>query len=452
MAYTKVVIIGGGFGGLNAAQALVKADVDVLIIDKSNHHTFQPLLYQVATAALSPGNIAEPIREILRNQANATVIMDNIESIDLAKKQVLARNGQIFNYDYLVLAPGSHHSYFGHPEWEEFAPGLKSIADAVRIRERVLLAFERAERCDSFSQAADYLRFVIIGGGPTGVEMAGAIAEIAHKTMFKNFRKIKPEQSEIFLIEGDDHILGSYTTRLSDKARSDLEKMGVFVMTGQRVTAIDKDGVYVGGQFIATHNIIWAAGNQASPLLESLNVPLDRQGRVFVEPDMSLKGYPDVFIIGDAAHSPGVEGAPLPGIAPVAIQQGKYVAHIIASKLTSDKRPPFRYFDKGMMATIGRSKAIAQIGRFQMSGFTAWISWAIIHIFYLVSFENRILVMIQWFFWYLRGKRPQRIIVNPSHEFHDEQIIDSPFDQNAKAKKAPPQKQILLPPTTTPEK
>lgn len=424
MAYTKVVIIGGGFGGLHVAQNLKNADVDVLVLDKTNHHVFQPLLYQVASAALAPGNIAAPIRQILRRQKNATVIMANITNIDLHKKLVISANGESFRYDYLVLAPGTSHSYFGHPEWEAYAPGLKTIADGLRIRERILLAFERAERCDSFSQAANYLRFVIVGGGPTGVEMAGAIAEIARKTMFNNFRKIKPEQSEIYLIEGGPHLLGAFPEKLAERARKDLEQMGVKVLTNTFVTQIDENGVWLGDRFIETHDIIWAAGNEASPLLKTLGVPLDKQGRVIVQPDLSIKDHPEVFVIGDAAHTKGKDDQPLPGIAPVAIQQGKYVARTIATQLAPDKRLPFKYFDKGMMATIGRAKAIAKVGSLQFGGYPAWLAWGLIHIAYLVTFENRVLVMIQWFFWYLTGKRQQRIISRPVYDYHDEKIIN----------------------------
>ncbi|MFA6916451.1 MAG: NAD(P)/FAD-dependent oxidoreductase [Parachlamydiales bacterium] len=426
MAYTKVIIIGGGFGGLNAAKALRKADIDLLVVDKTNHHVFQPLLYQVASAALSSGNIAAPIREILRHQSNTSVLMATIDKIDLANKEIRALNGDTYKYDYLIIAPGSNHSYFGHNEWEAFAPGLKTIPDAVRIRERILLAFEMAERCDSYTEAANYLRFVIVGGGPTGVEMAGAIAEIAHKSMFKNFRKIKPEQSEIYLIEGTDQILNTYPPRLSDVAKRDLEKMGVQVLTSKKVTNINERGVFLGDELIETHNVIWAAGNETSPLLKTLGTPLDRMGRAIVEHDLSVPGHPEVFVIGDAALTKSADGNPLPGIAPVAIQQGKYVAKIIASNTPSDQRQPFKYFDKGMMATIGKAKAIALVGSFGFSGFFAWLAWGLIHIFYLVSFENRSLVMMQWMFWYFTGKRQQRLIARPINDYHDEQILDEP--------------------------
>lgn len=423
MAYIKVVIIGGGFGGINAAKGLKKADVDLLVIDQTNHHVFQPLLYQVASAALAPENIAAPIREILRKQRNTSVTMDTIEEVDLANKQIKSTSGETYKYDYLIIATGACHSYFGHNEWEAYAPGLKTIPDAIRIRERILLAFERAERCDSYSEAANYLRFVIVGGGPTGVEMAGAIAEIARKSLFDNFRKIKPEQSEIYLIEGTDRILNTYPPKLSETAKKDLEKMGVNVMTNKKVTSVDEHGVHLGDEFIETHNVIWAAGNMTSPLVTTLGVPLDRLGRVIVEHDLSVPGHPEVFVIGDAGLSKNKQDEPLPGIAPVAIQEGKYVANIIAKKIPFDQRPPFQYFDKGMMATIGKAKAIAVVGKMAFSGFFAWLAWGLIHIFYLVSFQNRSLVMMQWMFWYFTGKRQGRLITRPMNEYHDERIV-----------------------------
>lgn len=413
MAYTKVVVVGGGFGGLNAAQALKRANVDVLLIDKTNHHLFQPLLYQVASAALSPGNIAAPIREILRKQKNASVIMADIVGIDKDKRIVISSDGASFPYDFLILAPGSHHSYFGNDDWEEYAPGLKTLVDAIRIREKVLMAFEKAERCDSYSESLKYLRFVIVGGGPTGVEMAGAVAEIAHKTMFQNFRKIKPEYSEIYLIEGGGQILPAYPKHLGDKALQDLERMGVKVLLNTPVTKITKSGVHMGSKFLETTDIIWAAGNQASPLLKTLEIPLDKNGLAVVEPDLSVPGHPELFIIGDAARVYDTKGKPLPAIAPAAIQQAKYVSKIIQKNIPKEERKPFRYFDKGSMATIGKAKAVAMVGKVELSGFLAWLSWCFIHIVYLISFRNRIIVMIQWFIWYITGSRTVRLITKP---------------------------------------
>jgi NADH dehydrogenase len=410
MPYSKVVIVGGGFGGLNVAKSLKQCQLDILLIDKTNHHLFQPLLYEVASAALSPGEIAIPIREILRKQENATVMMGDIVQIDKQARQVVLGNGEKVDYDYLVLAVGASHSYFGNEAWEKFAPGLKTIKDALTIREEILISFEKAERIDSIAEAAKYLNFVIIGGGPTGVEMAGAIAEIAHKTMFKNFRRIKPEKSKIFLIEASPRILQMYPEKLANKAKDDLEKLGVRVITGKKVTNITDEGVQVEESFYPCKNVIWAAGNQASPLLKTLDVPLDRQGRVVVEPDLTIPGHPEIFVIGDAAASLGKEGKPLPGVAPVAIQQGKYVASILKKQLPKEKRPPFHYFDKGSLATVGKGKAIAWVGKLQLSGVLAWLMWCFVHIAYLIGFRNRLSVMIEWFVFYVTGQRGARLI------------------------------------------
>lgn len=415
----KVIIVGGGFGGLNAIQGLKKTSFDILVIDKYNHHVFQPLLYQVATASLSPGNIASPIREILSTQDNAAVIMGEVIHIDKERKTIHLRNGDRFYYDYLILAPGTSHSYFGNPEWEKFAPGLKTIHDALTIREKILLSYERAERCTNPELISKYMRFVIIGGGPTGVEMAGALAEMAKKSLTGNFQHIRPEQSEIYLIEGEEQLLPPFPKRLADKVLKDLRKMGVRVLLKTRVTQVANDGIYIGDQFLPSANIFWAAGNQASPLLRTLNVPLDRAGRVKVEPDLSIPGNPEIFVIGDAAFMLDKKGKPLPGIAPVAIQQGRYVAKILREN--PQLRPPFAYFDKGMMATVGKSKAIAVVGKLQFSGFFAWLAWSFIHIFYLVTFPNRVLVMIQWIFWYITNQRRVRIINRP---IADEEISE----------------------------
>lgn len=413
MAYTKVVIIGGGFGGLNVAKALKNQKLDVLVIDKTNHHLFQPLLYEVATAALSPGDIATPLREILRNQENATVIMGEVVKIDTKSKQITISNGDVCGYDYLVISIGARHSYFGNDAWETFAPGLKTINDAIKIREQVLISFEEAERLDSIAEADKYLNFVVIGGGPTGVEMAGAIAEIAHKTLFKNFRRIKPEKSKIFLVEGLPNILPVYPPKLSDSARRDLEQLGVKVLTGKKVTSITAEGVQVEEMFIPSKNVIWAAGNQVSPLLQTLEVPLDRAGRVIVGPDLSIPGHPEVFVIGDASSCAGPDGKPLPGVAPAAIQEGKYVAKIIKEGAPKEHRKPFVYFDKGSMATIGKAKAIAMSGKMQFTGLFAWLMWAFVHIMYLIGFRNRIGVLLGWGMTLLTGKRGVRIISRP---------------------------------------
>lgn len=412
MTRSKVIIIGGGFGGLNAAKALKKADVDILLIDKMNYHLFQPLLYEVATAALSPGEIATPLREILRNQENVSVIMGEVTDINIEQKQVTLSNQAWFGYDYLIIATGARHSYFGNDHWEAFAPGLKTIPDALNIREQILISFEKAERAD-FGSILPYLTFVIIGGGPTGVEMAGAIAEIAYKTMFKNFRKINPKKAQIFLIEACPNILPSYPERLSKRAKKDLEKLGVQVLNNTKVTNIDDSGVQIADTFIASKNIIWAAGNQASKLLSCLNTPLDRAGRVIVEPDLTLPNFPEVFIVGDAAHSE-YRNKILPGIAPVAIQQGRYAAKTITRDLDKKKRKPFKYFDKGSMATIGKAKAIALIGKLQFTGFIAWLMWAFIHLVYLIGFRDRFIVLIEWVMALISGKRGVRLIYSRS--------------------------------------
>lgn len=406
----KIVIIGGGFGGLRVAQSLKKAKMDLLVIDKTNHHLFQPLLYQVATAALSPGEIATPIREILRHQNNTSVIMGDVVRINKAEHYVVLGNGDKVSFDYLVVAIGARHSYFGNDQWESFAPGLKTVQDALKIRENILISFEKAERLANLADAQKYLNFVLIGGGPTGVEMAGAIAEIAHKTLFKNFRRINPEKSKIYLLEALPNILPAYPVKLAQRAQKDLEKMGVIVITGKKVTNITKDGVQLENEFIPSQNVIWAAGNQVSPLLKSLDVPLDRAGRVIVEPDLSIPSHPEIFVIGDAASGKDKKGKPLPGIAPVAIQQGKYVAKLIEKQTPKEKRSPFRYLDKGSMATIGTSKAIATVGKFQFTGFIAWFAWCFIHILYLVSFRNRFGVLVEWVYCFITGQRGVRLV------------------------------------------
>ena len=410
MGITKVVILGGGFGGLNAAKALGHAKLDVWLIDKTNHHLFQPLLYQVASAALSPGDIAIPIREILSPYENVTVLMGEVTAIDKESKTILLRNGDQIGYEYLIVALGARHSYFGHDGWETYAPGLKTLVDALKIRERILMSFEMAERCDSIAEAKQYLNFVIIGGGPTGVEMAGAIAEIAYETMLKNFRRIDPTKTKIYLVEGSPHILPVYPEPLSIKAEKYLSQFGVQVITGKRVTNISAEGVDVEGTLIPTKNILWAAGNQASPVLQSLGVPLDKQGRVPVGPDLSIPNHPEIFVIGDSSCALDKKGKPLPGLAPVAVQQGRYVAHLLRKKFPPQVRPPFAYLDKGTMATIGRTKAIGMFGKIQFSGFIAWLGWCFVHILYLIGFRNRLIVLTQWLFSYFTPLRGARLI------------------------------------------
>ncbi len=410
MIHTKIVIIGGGFGGLNVALSLGKHNCDTTLIDKKNHHLFQPLLYQVATAALSPADIATPLRQVLGRQKNTTVIMGTVSQIDKENKAIHLANGETIAYDYLVVAVGARHSYYGRDEWEPLAPGLKTVRDALTIRERVLISFEQAERMDSYSEAEPYLQFVVIGGGPTGVEMAGAIAEIAHKTLFKDFKRIRPEKSKIFLVEGTNRLIPSFPESLSERAKKDLEKMGVIVITGKRVTQVSEEGVKVGDDFIAAKNIIWAAGNAASPLLKTLDVPLDRQGRVITEKDLSVPGHPEIFVIGDAACVMGKKGRPLPAVAPAAIQEGRYVAKVIRRKIPAQKRRPFKYFDKGGVATIGKNKAVGFFRRWKFSGLFAWLIWGVIHIFYLVNYRSRFGVMLDWVFHYTTGLRGARLI------------------------------------------
>ena len=416
MPYTKVIIIGGGFGGLTTAKALKKTHLDVLVVDKTNHHLFQPLLYQVAAAALSPGEIATPIREVLRDQENTTVIMGDVINIDKEKKTLTLGNGDGLEYDFLVVATGARHSYFGNDQWESMAPGLKTIQDALKIREQILISFEKAERIDNIREAEKYLNFVVIGGGPTGVEMAGAIAEIAYNTLFKNFRRIKPERSKIYLIEGLPNILTAFSEKLGKRAKKDLEKMGVTVMLETMVTNVTEDGVQIGETFIPSQNIVWAAGNQASPLLKTLDTPLDRAGRAMVDPDLTLPNHPEIFVIGDAAHAKGKNGKPLPGIAPTAIQQAKYVAKIIKGQVPKEKRKPFKYIDKGSMATIGTKKAVAMIGKLQFGGLLAWLAWCFIHIVYLIGFRNRFGVMVEWFYYFMTGQRGIRLIYHSIEE------------------------------------
>lgn len=410
MTYTRLVIIGGGFGGLNVAKTLGNAKMDILLIDKKNHHLFQPLLYQVASAALSPADIAMPLREILRANRNTTVLMGDVVDIDKEKRLVILGNGDTFGYDYLVIATGARHSYFGNDQWEPMAPGLKTLLDALQIRERLLTSFEKAERCDSITEAFKFLNFVIIGAGPTGVEMAGAISEIAHKTMIQNFRRIKPEKARIYLLEAAPRVLPPYPERLSKRAHKDLEKMGVRVMTGKRVTAVTEDGVQLEDGFIESRNVIWAAGNQASPLLRTLDTDLDRSGRAIVENDLSIPGHPEIFVIGDAAHVLDKKGAPIPAVAPGAVQEGRYVAKIIRKGTPKERRTPFKYFDKGSMATIGKCKAVAFFKKFQFTGLIAWVAWGFIHIAYLIGFRNRFSVGLNWFFHYFSGIRGARLI------------------------------------------
>lgn len=407
----KIVIIGGGFGGLNALKELKGLDVEITLIDKTNHHLFQPLLYQVATAALSPGDIAFPIRAILKKQNNVKVILGEVTNIERESKKVFLQDDS-YEYDYLIIAIGSRHSYFGNSEWEKNAPGLKTISDALRIRERILLSFEKAERYAERQSVDKYLTFVIVGGGPTGVELAGAIAEISKKTMLKNFRKIDPTKTRILLVEATDRILSTYDKDLSVKAKAHLEELGVSVLTNKMVKQINQESVLVDDDLIETSNIIWAAGNEVSKILKNLDTEFDKTGRVVVNEFCSLKEDDTIFVIGDAAKYNYKNGS-LPGIAPVALQQGKYVGKVIEQIIKGEKKlKPFNYFDKGSMATIGRAKAILQVGKFKLSGFLAWLAWSLVHIFFLITFRNKYKVMSEWIWYYISLRNGIRLITN----------------------------------------
>jgi NADH dehydrogenase len=400
-----VVIIGAGFGGLNAAKSLKNVDVDVTIIDRRNFHLFQPLLYQVASAALNPSDIAYPIRSVFRRQQNVRrVVMGSVEGIDLERRRVKLDEGGSVQFDYLVVASGATHSYFGNDQWSEFAPGLKTIEDALYIRRQILSAFEEAERHPE--RAGELLTFVVVGAGPTGVEMAGAMAEIAVYAMENEFKHIDPKSSRVILVEGAPHVLPVYPESLSRKAKRQLETLGVEVLTGSLVESIDGSGVTLGdGQRIDSETVLWAAGVKASPLGELLGTPLDRASRVVVESDLSIPGSRNVFVIGDLATVPDV-----PGVAPAAMQMGRHVARLIRSDLRGNGRKEFEYRNKGSLATIGRARGVADFGAVRFSGFLAWASWLAVHIFYLIGFRNRILVLISWAWSYVSFRRGARII------------------------------------------
>ena len=448
----RVVIVGAGFGGLNAAQALAHLPVQITVIDRKNYHTFQPLLYQVATAGLSPGEIAAPIRSILRSHKNIAVFMAEVTGFDLTRRVVNTSDAEI-PYDYLVVAAGAAHSYFGHDEWETYAPGLKTIEDALEIRRRVLLAFELAERQAATGEAATPLNFVVVGGGPTGVELAGTLAEISRHALAHEFRSIDPARTHILLLEGGPRVLPAYAEDLSRSAQEQLNHLGVEVRTSTVVTQIEPGAVFVGNAGstrLPATVILWAAGVAASSLGKSLGTPIDRAGRVLVEPDLSLPGHPEVFVIGDLAALKDEHGKMLPGVAPVAIQEGRFVAKVIREDLRSpnapgarslsrpvrqggnfdlhsdlrhdvhsdqrsDYRPAFHYWDKGSLATIGRAAAVAQFGRIHISGFIAWLSWLFVHILFLIGFRNRLLVFIQWAWSYVTYERGARLITGSTY-------------------------------------
>jgi NADH dehydrogenase len=404
-----IVIIGGGFAGLYTARGLKHVEAEITVVDRHNYHLFQPLLYQVATAGLNPSDIAAPIRGILRRQKNVSVILGDAVSIDAGRKRVQLADGEL-DYDFLVVATGATHSYFGHPEWEEFAPGLKSIDDALEIRRRVLLAFEAAERETDPELQKALLTFVVIGAGPTGVELAGALSEIARQTMVRDFRHIRPESARVILLEGRERVLPPYPPDLSEKARKQLVELGVEVLTGAVVTGVSATEVHIGERVIATYTVLWGAGVQASPLAQSLGVPLDRAGRVLVTPELTIPGHPDVFVLGDLAAVQQYDGTFVPGVAPAAIQEGQHTALNLDRAVAGQPLRAFKYNDKGSLATIGRAAAVADFGRLRFGGFLAWMAWLVIHIFFLIGFRNRFLVITQWAWAYLTYQRGARLI------------------------------------------
>ena len=405
----RVVIIGAGFGGLEAAKHLADKPVQVTVIDRTNYHLFQPLLYQVATAALSPADIAAPVRGILGKYGNIEIILAEAQAVDVAARTVQTADREI-PYDYLIVATGARHSYFGHDEWEKLAPGLKSLEDAIEIRRRILMAFEFAEKTTDPEARAAAMNFVIIGGGPTGVEMAGAIAEIARETLAKDFRHIDPSNARVILVEGEKRVLASYPEDLSASAQKQLQELGVEVITGTHAGNLTENGLDVAGKFIPCRVKIWAAGNAASFVGMTLGVAVDRAGRVIVQDDLTIPGHPEVQVIGDLANFTPKEGKPLPGVSPVAIQEGRHAATNILHMVAGAKPQRFYYWDKGSMATIGRNRAVADLNFVHFSGFLAWLAWLFVHVIYLVGFRNRILVLFQWAWAYVTFNKGARLI------------------------------------------
>jgi NADH:ubiquinone reductase (H+-translocating) len=405
----RVVIVGAGFGGLSAAKALAREPFDVTLIDQHNHHLFQPLLYQVATAGLSPADIASPIRSILRDQKNTKMVLARVSGIDTARREVIAEE-QRYPYDHLIIATGAQHAYFGHDEWAAFAPGLKTIDDATYIRGRILLAFEKAETETDPQERARLLNFVIVGGGATGVEMAGAIAELANRALAADFRSIDPRSARIILVEAAPRLLTAFDPPLSEAAKQSLEQLGVEVRLGAPVTVTDAEGVSIGKDRIEARTVVWAAGVMASAAGTWLGARTDRAGRVQVTPDLSVPGHPDIFVIGDTAMAANADGKPLPGVAPVAKQQGEYVADLLIARREGKPVSPFRYRDFGSLATIGRKRAVVQMGRFKLKGFLAWVLWSVAHIYFLIGFRNRFIVALNWLWNYLTFQRGARLI------------------------------------------
>lgn len=407
-----VVIIGGGFAGLYLAKALRGEPVRITLIDRRNHHLFQPMLYQVATAALNPSDIASPIRSILRRQANVEVLLGDVTRVDVDRRALSLADGPEISYDYCAIAPGARHAYFGHEEWETLAPGLKNLEDALNVRRRILLAFERAEREPDPRKRHHLLTFVVVGGGPTGVEVAGAVAEIRRYALARDFRHIDSREATVVLLEGGPRILSTYPPHLSERAKSDLRALGVDVRENTFVTCVHPDSVEAAGWRIPTTTVIWAAGNQASPILATLGVPLDGQGRVPVQPDCTIPGHPELFVLGDAAvvKDTAFDNGIVPATCPAAIQMGQYTARAIRATMAGKERTPFRFWNKGELAVIGRGRAVGHVGRLQFRGFGAWLIWIFIHITYLIGFRNRILVLLQWAWSYLTYARGARLI------------------------------------------
>jgi NADH dehydrogenase len=411
MQRPRVVIIGGGFGGLSAAKALKSANADVVVIDRTNHHLFQPLLYQVATASLSPGDISAPIRHVLRKQQNTSVLLAEVTDIDVDKRVVhIDLPDREIAYDYLIVASGSHHAYFGHDEWEPMAPGLKTVEDATELRRRFLLAFERAEKATDEAEREAYMTFVIVGGGPTGTELSGAFPTIARKALRPDFRNIDTEKTRVILLEGGPRILPTFPEDLAEKARQSLVHLGVEVRTNSIVTRIEPDAVYIGDEKISTRTAFWAAGNAASPLGKKLGAPVDKVGRVLVNPDLSIPGHQEVFVVGDLAFKMRENGRQVPGVCPAANQEGTWAAKNVRRLMGHLPTKPFHYFNKGDLAVIGRSHAIADFGRVRFSGRIAWLLWLFVHIMYLVGFRNRISVFIEWAYSFITYQRGVRLI------------------------------------------
>ena len=412
MKTPHVVIVGGGFGGLATAKKLAQENVKVTLIDKRNYHLFQPLLYQIATAGLSPAEIAYPLRALLSGSKNIEILLGEVQEVNKEEKWLKTETNTV-SFDYLILACGSTYTYFNSPQWEPFAPGLKTIPQATEIRRRVFQAFENAEREPAPQKQKGFLTFVVVGGGPTGVELAGSIGEITRYSITKDFHHIKPQLTRIILIEAGPRILPSMTEALSLEATRELEELGVQVWTNSRVSEISDSGIQVGSEFIESTTILWAAGVAANPLNKKLEVELDRQGRVMVKEDLSIPGHPDIFVLGDQAHYKwGLDAQPLPGLAPVAMQQGRFIAKFLLRKIQGRPLPKFKYVDKGQMATIGRSRAVAMFRGLEFHGFIAWMAWLVVHIYYLIGFKNRLFVLFQWAWTYMTYRRGARLIIN----------------------------------------